>query len=395
MKSGCVLCGSTGSGKSLTGLAYYKQSYANLPLYIITTSKKRDDKEWEDELAKLDIFSCVSIDSWNNIKKYTDISGAFFMFDEQKASGHGKWARNLITLAKKNKWVLLSATPGDNWEHWATLFIANGFIKNRTTFKEDFCIYSPYTKFPKITGYRREEILEKMRKTILVMMEYKSDKIPIPDVIPYEVDTDEETYVLACRKSLRHPEMRPFRNLSQMLAYIRIRIPVPNSRVAPLVKIIQDKRRVIVFYNFVDEKFEIEKAAKEAGVEFKQRNGQIHDDCPTGDAWVYAVQYYSGAEAWNCITCDTMVFYSLNYSYILMTQAKGRIDRVNSPYDTLYYYYFIAPMFDIDQSILKSLSKKEKFNEKAFADARYVADSVYENQDFIQPIQKECKRKGR
>lgn len=389
LHNGAILHGETGSGKSLTGLAYYKKCWSHLDLYIITTSKKRDSLEWEDEVQKIECNPPKVIDSWNNLKKYRGVKDAFFLFDEHKVGGHGKWAQAMIALSKNNKWILLTATPGDRWDDYATIFIANGFVQNKTAWNNDFCIWDRISKYPKIKGYQHEDILEKMRDAVLVHMEYKSEKVPIPRVISYKVDHEEEQYILARRKSLRHPEMRPFKNISAMFAYMRMNLPVAETKIEPLADIFKEKERTIVFYNFVSEKYEIEKAAITAKKPYFQCNGQIKDPVPTGKEWVYAVQYASGAEAWNCPTCDTIIFYSMNYSYKIMKQAMGRIDRCNSPYTDLYYYYFISPDFEIDQEILEALSRKEKFNEEALANKRFIGYQEDEGTTFIDYLQAE------
>lgn len=140
MKTGCILNGGVGSGKSLTSLSYYyiqnggsksfvsggkyKKMVKPKDLYIITTARKRDTLEWEGELSHflLSIHpECsayknkVIVDSWNNIKKYKEIKDAFFIFDEQRVVGSGEWVKSFLKIAKKNEWILLSATPGDTW----------------------------------------------------------------------------------------------------------------------------------------------------------------------------------------------------------------------------------------------------------------------------------------
>ena len=240
LHNGAILHGETGSGKSLTGLAYYKKCWSHLDLYIITTSKKRDSLEWEDEIQKIECNPPKAIDSWNNLKKYRGVKDAFFLFDEHKVGGHGKWAQAMIALSKNNKWILLTATPGDRWDDYATIFIANGFVQNKTAWNNDFCIWDRISKYPKIKGYQHEDILEKMRDAVLVHMEYKSEKVPIPRVISYKVDHEEEQYILARRKSLRHPEMRPFKNISAMFAYMRM-----NQRLSRLLAYSKRRRELL------------------------------------------------------------------------------------------------------------------------------------------------------
>ena len=196
MKNGCILCGGVGSGKSRTGLAYYyicqggeigTDEYVAMDdvgikdLYIITTARKRDTKEWESELIPFLLspnkednlyHNKVVIDSWNNIHKYAEVSGAFFIFDEQRVVGSGTWVEAFLKIAKHNDWILLSATPGDTWSDYIPVFIANGFYKNRTQFKNDHIVYRWVNgSYPKIDRYLNTGRLIRLRNSILVNMD--------------------------------------------------------------------------------------------------------------------------------------------------------------------------------------------------------------------------------
>ena len=124
--------------------------------------------------------------------------------------------------------------------------------------------------------------------------------------------------------------------------------------------------RIIIFYNFDYELEALLNAPYDDGVVVAQWNGHIHQEVPRKYLrWIYLVQYAAGAEAWNCILTDTMIFYSQNYSYKMTTQAAGRIDRLTTPYSDLNYYH-LKSKSGIDLAISKSLSEKKKFNETKF-----------------------------
>lgn len=362
MHNGCILCGGTGAGKSLTALGYIDKVYPSGTVYIIAPAKKRNTGEWMEDVRKFGMDETrIVVDSWNNLSKYKDIQNAFFLFDEQKVSGKGVWAKSMIRIAQRNSWILLSATPGDTYNDYATCLIANGFVRNRTSWYNDYCV-TKSEPFFHIIGYRNEDVIQAMIHRIFIKMDYSSDKKRIEKIVPIpERATDEDKNILKLRKTDDSP--MPFSTLAGAIAYCRMNCYDHRKKIEELTKIILKHNKVIVFYNFLSEKFEIERAAMDANVVFAAYNGQRHDEIPTGDQWVYAVQYNSGAEAWNCITTDTMVFYSPNYSYKIMEQAHGRIDRVNSPFNFL-NYYMLVNQGKIDCKIISAINSKRDFNER-------------------------------
>ena len=375
LKSGSVLVGGTGSGKSRTSLVYfyskecggkiidYKSPMTNpKPLYIITTATKRDKKEWEEELTEFPIDNVV-IDSWNNIKKYIEVENAFFIFDEQRVGGSGAWSKSFLKIAKKNRWILLSATPGDTWSDYIPIFIANGFYKNRTQFFRRHAIFSRYTDFPKIERYVEEDHLEKLKSSILIEMEVqRSVNINKIDVV---LEYNEDDYKTITKDRWNIFENKPIENASQFTQLQRHIVNSDISRIKKLEELIKDYKKVIIFYNFNYERDLILDLFNKLSLPFGELNGHSHTDIPKTDSWAYLVHYNSGAEGWNCIETNVIIFYSLNYSYRMMHQAAGRINRRNTTFKDLYYFYFYSTS-TIDRAILKSLKKKKDFNEKKY-----------------------------
>lgn len=405
MKNGCILCGGVGTGKSITSLAYFLTKVCNgsievkenddidyIPptvmreLYIITTARKRDTFEWEKELNRWGLSSNeekfreinstnvkIVIDSWNNVSKYDKVRGAFFIFDEQRVVGYGKWARSFIRIAKLNKWILLSATPGDTWNDYMAVFIANGFYANKTDFYNQHVImkWNQQYGFPKIERYVDLDILIKHRDDILVDMKY--DKITIPHHIYVECDYDKKMYDKVRNERIDIFNMspvdgkpEPLDDIAAVIRVLRKIVGESQSRVNELSKIIDDKKKVIVFYNFNYERYILRNFCESNGLTYAEWNGDKHQALPEGDEWVYLVQYTAGAEGWNCVTCNTIVFYSQSYSYKQTLQACGRIDRLNTTYSDLYYYHFTSKS-SIDYMMKKTLDRKEEFNEKKAA----------------------------
>ena len=388
MKNGCILCGGVGSGKSRTALAYYyllmggqlntdeytPMSDPPLDLYIITTARKRDQLEWDEELAPFMLTTReedniykhkVTVDSWNNIKKYSNIIGAFFIFDEQRVIGSGAWVKAFLKIAKKNKWILLSATPGDTWSDYIPVFVANGFYKNKTEFTREHIVWSRFTKFPMIDRYINTGKLLKYRNDILIPMDFKRKTTRQVEYI--YTDYDEVLYKLVMKKRWDVYKNKPIENAGELCYILRKVVNSDESRIEEVKKIVEDKGRVIIFYNFDYELEALKSTYFGDNVKIAEWNGHKHEPVPKTKRWVYLVQYAAGAEAWNCITTDTIIFYSQNYSYKVMEQASGRIDRMNTPYLVLFYYN-LRSHANIDLAISRALKNKKNFNERLFAE---------------------------
>lgn len=386
MKNGCILCGGVGSGKSRTSIAYYyleqggkldKETYIPMSdhpkdLYIITTARKRDTFEWEGELAYFLLSTNedlnhydnkVVVDSWNNIKKYAEVKNAFFVFDEQRLVGSGAWVKVFLKIAKANDWILLSATPGDTWTDFIPVFVANGFYKNRSEFIREHVVYRRFSKFPQVDRYINTGKLNRLRREILVDMDFKRETISHHVDIPVEYDIRTYKDVGKTRWDIYKDE--PIENAG-VLCYVWRRIVNSDvSRQVAMLEIFEKHPRIIVFYNF-DYELDILKSVHYGeGVEIAEWNGHAHQPIPESNKWVYLVQYTAGCEGWNCIKTDTIVFYSQNYSYKVMQQASGRIDRLNTPFRDLYYYH-LKSKAPIDIAINRALKEKKKFNETRF-----------------------------
>ena len=383
MHNGCILCGGVGSGKSRTSLAYYykeqggqldSEDYVKMKnprdLYIITTARKRDDLEWEEELIpfyistdpELSLYKDlkVTIDSWNNIKKYSNVHGAFFIFDEQRVVGSGAWVKAFLKITKKNQWILLSATPGDNWSDYIPVFIANGFYRNKSEFTNEHIMYSRFTKYPKIDRYLNTGRLVRLRNQILIDMDFNRQTVSHHEDIYVKYDISK--YKDAIRKRWDPYKDEPIQQASGLCYVLRRIVNEDISRQDALVEILEKHPKLIVFYNF-DYELDILRAIQDVeDVEVAEWNGHKHQPVPDSDRWVYLVQYTAGCEGWNCVKTDTIVFFSQNYSYKVMQQASGRIDRLNTPFKELYYYHFKSRS-GIDLAISKALSEKKKFNE--------------------------------
>lgn len=388
MKNGCILCGGVGSGKSRTSLAYYYKEqggelgtdhYVKMKqpkdLYIITTARKRDTLEWEGELTQFLLSTNpevnyyknkIVVDSWNNIKKYRGVHGAFFIFDEQRVVGSGAWVKAFLDITRKNRWILLSATPGDTWKDYIPVFVANGFYKNKTEFTREHIVYSRFTKYPKIDRYLETGKLIRLRNSILVDMDFQRQTVSHHEDVFVKYDIDK--YRDAGKNRWDPFKQEPIRDASGLCYVWRRIVNEDDSRQVALLELFEKHPKMIIFYNF---NYELD-ILKEVfggiqGVQVAEWNGHKHESIPNGETWVYLVQYTAGAEGWNCITTDTIVFFSQNYSYKIMQQAAGRIDRLNTPFTDLYYYH-LKTRSGIDLAISRALKQKKNFSEGKFVE---------------------------
>ena len=365
LADGKILWGGVGSGKSRVAVAYYETEHRHEDVYVITTAKKRDSKDWEGEFANIvvgkeqdaTLHGILTVDSWNNIDKYKNVEGAFFIFDEQRLVGSGAWVKAFLKIVKSNKWILLSATPGDTWLDYIPVFVANGFYKNRTEFKWEHVVYAPHSKFPKVIRYLGESKLNKLRNQILVHMPYPkpTTRHSITNIVGY----NEQLLSNVIKNRWHIYKNKPIRDVAELFQVMRRIVNSDPSRLRRLRELMEEHDKMVVFYNF-DYELELLRGLQ-SEITIAEWNGHKHEEIPSNNRWLYLVQYVAGSESWNCTETDTIVFYSLTYSYKYWEQSHGRIDRLNTPFIDLYYYIFRSKSV-VDRAIWSSLKAKKNFN---------------------------------
>lgn len=414
LSNGKILWGGVGSGKTITAIFYYLRTETPKDIYVITTARKRNEQDWQIDFLKVGVgpepgpagHGNLTVDSWNNLGRYRNVKGAFFIFDEQRLVGSGSWSKIFLDIAKGNNWIMLSATPGDNWLDYIPVFVANGFYKNRTAFKREHVVYNTFTKFPKVDRYVGVGRLVRLRQQLLVEMPF--DRHTVRHPIDIHVDHDESTFEKVLGKRWHVYENRPLRDAAELFLVMRKVVNSDSSRLAAVRTLMGMHGRLIVFYNFDYELFMLRAQLNSAtsdmqssapntstigklGKSPKQSsnpwdpsstnlvvaewNGHRHDPVPTTERWVYLVQYVAGAEAWNCVTTNAICFYSLPYSYKIWEQAHGRIDRLNTIFRDLFYYRLLSNSV-IDKIIARSLDQKKSFNEGKYAKEKFGGEKI-------------------
>lgn len=373
LKNGSILWGGVGSGKSFVAVSYYLKQESPKAVYVITTAKKRDSLDWQREFANAAIgthadataHGVLTIDSWNNIGKYKRVTNAFFIFDEQRLVGSGTWVKTFLQISKKNSWLMLSATPGDTWLDYIPIFVANGFYQNRTEFKAKHVIYKPHMKFPVVDRYVDQGILARHRNQILVEMPYESHTTR--HLVKVRVNHSQDQMKMILKARWDPFKDQPLKGSGELYALLRKVANTDKSRLERVKEILKKHPKVIVFYNFNPELAILRTLNELEGVKIAEWNGHKHEEIPDSESWVYLVQYSAGAEGWECIGTDAMIFYSLTASYKIWEQAFGRIDRLNTPFKDL-WYYLLKSDSAIDRSIWRALSQKRDFNQSDLSD---------------------------
>lgn len=375
LNNGKILWGGVGTGKSLVAATYYMEREGSRDVYVITTAKKRDSLDWETEFARYGVGKTrdatvtggvLRVDSWNNIAKYKNVKGAFFIFDEQRLVGSGAWTKAFIHITKpqnKNTWILLTATPGDSWLDYIPVFIANGFFPNRSTFKREHVVYNAYSKFPKVDHYVNEGKLVRLRRSLLVHMRYERHTTRVAHTIPVTYDEEKFNRVFKDRWNVYLD--KPIESIAELFYTLRKVVYSDPSRLEAIRELIARHPRLILFYNF-DYELEILRTLSEE-VRVAEWNGHKHEDIPNTDRWLYLVQFVAGAEGWNCTSTDAMAFYSLTYSYKVWHQAHGRTDRLNTPFNILHYHKLMSNAW-IDKAVDNCLNEKHSFNEAVYVE---------------------------
>ena len=224
-------------------------------------------------------------------------------------------------------------------------------------------VYNSNVKYKKVDRYLNTGRLIRLRSKILVDMDFDRKTVSHNEDVYCRYNT---TLYKETIKNRWDPfDGKPIEQASSLCYILRRIVNSDESRQMAVLELFERHPRMIIFYNF-DYELDILKGLYYGDeVEIGEWNGHKHQPIPDGKKWVYLVQYNAGAEGWNCIRTDTIVFYSQNYSYKMLEQARGRIDRLNTPFTDLYYYH-LKTRSGIDLAISKALAEKRNFNERKF-----------------------------
>lgn len=362
LKNGSVLVGDVGSGKSIAALEYCRLNYPDHKIVVITPAKKRDSGEWYEDAMKMSLRQELVVDSWNKIDDYRDVN-AVFIFDEQKLVGKGAWVKAFWEIAANKPWLLLTATPADVWMDLMPVFVAHGFYRNQTEFTFKHVVWKRFVRYPAIDRYVDEDVLENFRDQIYVRMTdtRTTRRHEHEHIMPYSQEEEHQLY----KDRWNFYEDLPVKDVSEMVRLMRKSVNSHPARYEKCKELAEEHPRIIIFYNHNYELEILRALAEFTDRDVAEWNGHKHQAVPTSERWVYLVQYTAGAEGWNCVSTNQTVFYSLPYSYRVLEQARGRTDRINTPFTDLHYHTLVSNSI-FDKGIKRAIRRKKNFQAGAF-----------------------------
>ena len=83
----------------------------------------------------------------------------------------------------------------------------------------------------------------------------------------------------------------PIETASELCYALRRVVNSDESRMVKLLEILEDHPKAIIFYNFDYELDILKRIGYSEGTQIAEWNGHKHQEIPTGDKWVYLVQY--------------------------------------------------------------------------------------------------------
>ena len=240
-------------------------------------------------------------------------------------------------------------------------------------------VYDRYAKFPKVSKYLNERKLNRLRDTILIDMKF--DRHTVQHHHDITTEFDRKKYKEVMKNRWDPYKEQPIEQASGLCYVLRHIVNEDKTRAEAILDIYKKHPRLIIFYNFTYERDILIDLDYGEGVEVAEYNGLTHQPIPTGDKWVYIVNYMAGAEGWNSIQTNAIAFYSQTYSYKILQQSIGRIDRLNTPYTDLHYYH-LKSKSAIDISINRALKQKKIFNARSFIDGRGYAKQIKKEDEW-------------
>lgn len=125
--------------------------------------------------------------------------------------------------------------------------------------------------------------------------------------------------------------------------------------------------RLIVFYNFIQEKEKLKTIIEKHERPISEVNGQIKDlkNYEEQDNSVTLIQYQSGSMGLNLQKSNKIIYFSLTQSSDLYEQSKKRIHRIGQN-QTCFYYLLLCKNSIEDKGILPRLMMRKDFDDELF-----------------------------
>lgn len=124
--------------------------------------------------------------------------------------------------------------------------------------------------------------------------------------------------------------------------------------------------RLIVFYNFNEELYQLKKIAEELERPVSEVNGHVKDldAYENEDNSITFVQYQAGAMGLNLQKANKIIYFTLPLLSELFEQSKKRIHRIGQT-NTCFYYLMICKG-SIEEEILQTLEMRKDYTDELF-----------------------------
>lgn len=351
------------------------QSNYDLPVYDCTVKDQLNTFFLRDEKS----VGVINYDLVYRRDYFLKLKNFTMMLDESSIIQNEMAKRSKFILRMKpNNVILLSGTPtsGKYEKLWSQLKLL-GWTISRNLFYEQYVITEWIEdeesgfRIPHIVGYKNVDRLKRKLANFGAIFMKSDEVFSLPEQIFIKVNSKatkeyrkfmrDEILVLDDREFIGDTILTK-RIYSRMLCSF-----LNKERLAAFKDLVQSTEdRLIVFYNYNDELFELEAIANALERPVSIVNGDVKDL----SAYEYEnnsltfVQYQAGSMGLNLQKANKIVYFSLTDRSELFEQSKKRIHRIGQN-NRCFYYIMICPG-TIEEHILETLNQRKDYNDELF-----------------------------